>query len=143
MPAIFFIRHMLNSEMRDTKASIPRMFWSPTESTLKLRYVPHNLLGAMYLQFAMALNVKSEFRECAVCRKPFRLSPGVNRANRLTCSETCKTYRYRGRIEKARELHGQGKTVREIVKELSVGQPGWNLKKKIETVKSWIAKGQQ
>src|SRR5260370_198944 len=31
MPAIFFIRHLLNGEMQDTNASIPRMFWSPTE----------------------------------------------------------------------------------------------------------------
>jgi hypothetical protein len=63
-------------------------------------------------------------QECAHCGKFFRLAPGVNRANRLTCSHTCKQYRHNRRVENARALHATGRTVRQIVKELDVKPRG-------------------
>src|SRR5258706_15768093 len=38
----------------------------------------------------------------------FALNPGVNRANRLTFSHTCKQYRHNRRVERARQLYAEG-----------------------------------
>src|SRR5262249_41673165 len=89
-------------------------------------------------QFAAALHGAWPFKECAYCHKFLRLEPGVNRANRLTCSHTCKQYLYNRRIESARQLHAQGRTVRQIAKELNVKPHG--KKSSLEIVKTWIDK---
>jgi hypothetical protein len=97
----------------------------------ELTYVPDGLLEAMYFQFMQAIDKGWKYRQCPVCLKAFQLAPGVNRANRLTCSITCRTYLYRSRIGKARELHRRGKSIKAIAKELHAEEA---------TVKSWIAK---
>jgi hypothetical protein len=68
----------------------------------------------------------------------FRLQPGVNRANRLTCSQTCKQYLHNRRVQRARTLHAEGRTFRQIAKELQV-KPQGN-KSSVAMVRSWIAR---
>jgi len=90
----------------------------------------------MVYQFAAALHGAWPFRECPCCHKFFRLVPGVNRANRLTCSRTCKQYLHNRRIERARQLHCEGNTPRQIVKELNVKPQG--KKSSVDIVRTWI-----
>jgi hypothetical protein len=99
-------------------------------------FAPSSLLGAMVCQLSAALHGAWPFQECAYCHKFFRLQPGVNRANRLTCSHTCKQYLHNGRVRRAQELHAEGWTVRQIAKELRVKPRG--AKSNVEIVKTWI-----
>jgi transposase len=57
--------------------------------------------------------------------------PGVNRANRLSCSASCRQRGHRLRVKRAQELHAQGMTPREIAKVIGSG---------VKSVKHWIAR---
>jgi hypothetical protein len=114
------------------------MTWSEELQQPQLVLKPTTLLGAMVCQLAAALHGHWPFQECARCHKFFRLAPGVNRANRLTCSITCKQYLHNQRIRDARDLFARGRTVREIVTALKV-KPHKG-RTAFEIVKNWIDK---
>jgi hypothetical protein len=115
-----------------------RMIWSETDNRPQLVFGPSSLLGAMVCQLAAAVHGGWPFQECAFCHKYFRLEPGVNRANRLTCSRTCKQYLHNRKVKRAGELFAEGRTVGQIVKELDV-QP-YRGKSSVELVETWIRK---
>jgi hypothetical protein len=92
---------------------------------------PTSLWGLLVLQFAKAVEGERRYQRCAVCRRWFLLAPGINRADRQTCSGTCRNRLYFQRQQRAREMHAQGKTPREIAREL-----GSDVKK----VRAWIKK---
>jgi hypothetical protein len=141
-PALWFLAYAINdwlSELQQwNKPIAPRMVWSEENNRPQFVFGPSSLLGAMICQFAAALHGAWPFKECACCHKFFRLAPGVNRANRLTCSHTCKQYLHNRRVERARQLHAEGRTVRQIANELSVKPQGQ--KSSVEIVKTWIDK---
>jgi hypothetical protein len=139
-PARWFLCYAIEDWLRELqhgkKPIAPRMVWSETDRRPQLVFGPSSLLGAMVCQFAVALHGGWPFKECAHCHKFFRLAPGVNRANRLTCSITCKQYLHNRRVEHACQLHAEGRTIRQIVKELNV-QPH-SKKSNVDVVKAWI-----
>jgi hypothetical protein len=114
----------------------PRMVWSEADSQAQLVFGPTSLLGAMVCQLAAAVHRGWPFQECARCHRFFRLEPGVNRANRRTCSHTCKQYLYNQRVQRAQSLHAEGWTVPAIVKELQVKPQG--KRSGAEVVRTWI-----
>jgi hypothetical protein len=65
-------------------------------------------------------------------RQVVRIASGVNRADKQTCSQTCRTRLYRQRKERAVVLHAQGKTARAIGRELDA---------KVDAVTKWITTG--
>ena len=87
----------------------------------------------MCLQFALALACDKHYQRCASCGKWYELLPGVNRADRQTCSQLCRTRLYRQRMEQARALHAEGKTARAIARALDA---------KVDAVTKWIATGE-
>jgi hypothetical protein len=139
-PARWFLCYAIDDwlqELQDQGKSIaPRMVWLETHSRPQFVFGPSSLVGAMVCQFAVALHGAWPFKECACCHKFFRLAPGVNRANRLTCSHTCKQYLHNRRVERARQLRAAGRTIRQIVKELQVKPQ--NKKTSVDVVKNWI-----
>jgi hypothetical protein len=141
-PARWFLCHAIENWLRTLegtqKAIAPRMVWSEAECRPQFVFSPSSLLGAMVCQFAAALHGAWPFKECAFCHKFFRLAPGVNRANRLTCSHTCKQYLHNRKIERARQLRADGRTIRQIVKQLKV-MPN-RKKSSLDIVKNWIHK---
>jgi hypothetical protein len=141
-PALWFLVYAIDDWLRELerweKPIAPRIVWSEEDWRPQFVFGPSSLLGAMICQFAAALHGAWPFKECAYCHKFFRLAPGVNRANRLTCSHTCKQYLHNGRVERARQLHAQGRTIRQIAKELNVRPQGQ--KSSVEIVKTWIVK---
>jgi hypothetical protein len=141
-PARWFLGHAIDDWLGELqhwgKPIAPRMAWSEKDGRPQLVFGPTSLLGAMVGQFAAALHGAWPFQDCAHCRRIFRLQPGVNRANRLTCSSTCKQYLHNGRVARARELHAEGWSVPQIVRELRV-KPHGN-KSSVEIVKGWIGR---
>jgi hypothetical protein len=97
---------------------------------LSLAIRPQNLLQAMWLQFGLAVCQHKDYRRCAVCQDWFELSPEVARTNRRFCSVSCKNRSYRGRKERARQMHAEGKSTRAIAEELDAT---------VAVVKRWIA----
>jgi hypothetical protein len=69
---------------------------------------------------------------CHACGKRYELLPGVNRADKETCSQTCRTRVYRQRKQRALALHPEGKTARAIARELEA---------KVDAVRKWITSG--
>jgi hypothetical protein len=139
-PALWFLGHAIQDWLKELahweKPITPQLVWSEQDSRPQFVFGPSSLLGAMICQFAAALHGTWPFKECACCHKFFRLAPGVNRANRLTCSLTCKQYLHNHRVEHARQLHAQGRTVPQIAKELIVKPQG--KKSSVQIVKTWI-----
>jgi hypothetical protein len=127
-PALLFLREALDREL--TRGVHRRMLWSAPNCAPLMMDCPSSLLAVMYLQLAKAVETNGTFTQCPQCRRFFKLAPGVNRANRKTCSPTCRAYLYHSRIDTARKLHEQGKSAKAIAKELNA---------KIDIVRNWIS----
>lgn len=83
------------------------------------------------LHLAEAIGGQHDDQRCVSCSSWFELAPGVNRADRLTCSDSCRQPHYRMRKEKAVEMHAQGKPLREIAQEIDSD---------VQTIKGWLSR---
>jgi hypothetical protein len=126
-PALLRVNEQVNLELPGCAA--PGLFWDHKLNRVVFQDRPLSLLGAIYLQLAHAVAGNRPSRRCEVCRRWFELDPAKTRADRRTCSNTCRTKIYRQRQHQARELHARGKSLREIAKALNSDVP---------TVKKWV-----
>src|SRR5262249_32753978 len=124
-PALWFVHYHVNGSVSGQVT--PMLVWDWVEGRSVFRFVPKNLRAALWWQFAQAVEGNRDYHRCPVCGRWFERSPGVNRADRQTCSPTCRTKAYRQRQEAARRLHAEGKTLREIAHE--VGSTVANVRK--------------
>jgi hypothetical protein len=85
---------------------------------VELRLKHANLLDFMFFQLGHALLGGQRFRQCAACGKWSLLRPGVNRADRATCSAYCRLRLHRQRRTKAEELHRRGWSAQKIAQEI-------------------------
>ncbi len=91
---------------------------------------PRNLIGALWLQFALSISGNKSYRPCEVCSRSMEMSPDVNRADRRYCSDACRSRALRRRQKTAREMRASGKSLREIAKVTGSD---------MNTIKKWIA----
>jgi hypothetical protein len=116
LPAIAYIQ--LTVSLRLNEEVSPRLDYDPGQKTLRLQLAPKNLMRALWLQFAQAINADKEYRQCAECGKWYEVSPEVARTNRRYCSGACRSRALRGRKERARQMRAEGKSIKEIAREL-------------------------
>jgi hypothetical protein len=128
-PAQAYMREIVEQHL--VYSLSPRMIGPPSEESLALRFEPNNLLTALWLQFALAITGNKTYHQCLACQTWFELSPAMNRADRLFCSNACRTRAYRQRITNARRLHTQGMELEIIARQLDTD---------VETVQRWLAK---
>jgi hypothetical protein len=128
-PTLFYLQEVLSARLEGIAS--PRLTWDRVRKRPSVQVVPHSLWGAICLQFALAVEGDRQYQRCPVCGRWFELSPSLNRTNRKTCSVSCRMRVYRGRQERARQLHEAGKTFKQIAKELGV--------KDVKIVKGWIS----
>ena len=126
-PALHYVQSTINEKL-EGRAS-PRLLWDAKRERLGLYIVPDGLIGALWLQFARAVERDSRFRQCAECGIWFELAPGTARADKLYCSTPCRTKAYRKRQAEAARLHGEGRSFEDIARELE-SDP--------DTVRGWI-----
>jgi hypothetical protein len=126
-PALFFVQRLVNQRLR-TRVS-PRLLWDEQETQLRLHLVPEGLVGALWLQFASAIEKDSEFRRCAECDIWFELAPGTARSDKLYCSNACRTKAYRRRRAEAVRLHAEGRPIAEIAEQVQAD---------VESVRGWV-----
>lgn len=82
-------------EMAPTKV-IFRQGWDAIHPALYI--APNNLLSAMWLQFAQAISLNTEFRKCLHCPAWFSFGPGTNRRKTaFYCSARCRRAAHRSR----------------------------------------------
>jgi hypothetical protein len=93
------------------------------------RIEPDTLADAMYVQLAQTVACRRKQQKCQGCGRWFELAPGVNRADRLSCSAACRQRSHRWRIARAQQRHAQGLSLRAIADE--VGSD-------VATVKGWL-----
>jgi Putative ATPase subunit of terminase (gpP-like) len=127
-PARLQLFNVINHSLRQGVVS-PQLLWDPERDREELKDVPSSLLGAIYLQLAEAVFGKAPPRPCPVCGRWFDVSPKKNRADRVTCSRTCRTQAYRRRRYRARDLFAEGVSLKKIAKELGTD---------VETVEKWV-----
>jgi hypothetical protein len=102
----------------------------------ELRVVPTNLLGAMWIQLAVAIAEDKRFRKCPArdCTVVwFEVSTGPLgvREDAEFCSARCRHTAYRDRKTSAKQMHRDGVSVKEIAK---------SLKTDVRRVRGWLGK---
>jgi hypothetical protein len=126
-PALHCMQSLINEHLHH-RAS-PRLLWEPNRDRLGLYIVPEGLIGALWLQFARAVERDAQLRQCTECTTWFEVAPGRGRADKQFCSTACRTRAYRKRQAEAVRLHGEGRSIEEI---------GRQLESDPETVRGWI-----
>jgi hypothetical protein len=104
--------------------------WNSLTGKVELRLKHADLLDFMFYQLGHAFIGGRRFRQCTVCGKWSLLTPGVNRADRTTCSGYCRVKRCRQRRAKALELQRMGRAPRSIAKEIGSD---------VSKVKEWLS----
>lgn len=87
-------------------------------ASLQMQIVPHSLLGALWLQFAQAVEQNKDYRRCAQCDRWLEISLSAVRKSKLFCSNACRTKAFRQRQAEAARLAAEGKSHAEIAEEL-------------------------
>jgi hypothetical protein len=131
MPASFLLQRWINEHLREHTA--PQLLYELKTGKRVLRIVPVNLLGAMWFQFAQAVDSHREYRTCKECGKWFEIGTkgyGKN-INRVFCTDKCKSKDYRKRKDEAVRLRSAGKNVAAIAKELGTS---------VDKIKKWTTK---
>jgi hypothetical protein len=126
-PALHYVQSIINKQLQG-RAS-PRLLWDGNRERLGLYIMPDGLVGALWLQFARAVERDSQFRQCAECGLWFELAPGTARADKLYCSTPCRTKAYRRRQAEAVRLDAEGRSIEDIARQLE-SDP--------DTVRGWI-----
>jgi hypothetical protein len=126
-PALHCMQSLINEHLHH-RAS-PRLLWEQSRDRLGLYIVPDGLIGALWLQFARAVERDARFRECPECGTWFEVAPGRGRTDKQFCSNACRTKAYRKRQAEAARLHREGRSLEDIARELD-SDP--------DTVRGWV-----
>lgn len=91
LPARIMLQRLINVQMQ--KHVSPQILWSAAEERQGLYLVPHDLLGAIWLQFAEEIDQRKMIARCAVCRTWFERT----RTDKEHCSDRCRMRAHRQR----------------------------------------------
>ena len=126
MPGYYYLQRVVNRQLM-THSTTPRLLWD-TERRLQLFITPSSLIGALWLQFATAIEGDRKYRTCDHCHNWFEKGAKV-RADAKFCSSNCRQKAYRRNQAEARELSEKGMPASQIARRLG---------SEIKTVKGWI-----
>lgn len=127
LPARIYIQKTLDLCLSSLTAT--GMELDLSTAAMSVQVTPRNLLGAMWLQFARAVEGGKDFRQCSNCGNWIEVPPTAAHAARLFCSNSCKTKNYRDRKERVRRLAREGKTIDAIASEVGADR---------ESVAKWV-----
>ena len=97
----------------------PRLLYNPDDDQVEQHLWPKNLLGAIWLQFARAVEIdKPDYGRCEACQKPFEVSPEGMRPETKYCGVKCRVRADRKRAAETLRLGQAGKDVESIAKEV-------------------------
>jgi|GEM_PF-4701174 len=96
---------------------------------LDLHVVPKNLLGAMWMQFAQAIQGDVRYQRCPQCKTWFKVPNKANRPSTTFCSPRCRVQAFRGRQAQARDMSAKRVPLAKIARELG---------NDISVVRTWV-----
>jgi hypothetical protein len=131
LPAQYALQRIINRKLKEHSSAAKLMWdWRRRNPDLGIQLAPTSLIAAIWLQLALAVDGDKNYRRCEACRKWFELSADV-RGDAKFCKQACRFKAYRGRQQRARDLHSAGVAVGKIAAELDT---------EIATVKGWLKK---
>lgn len=133
MTALAIIRNKCDARLSREIAS--RLLFPGNLPRLKFSLEPQTLIGAMWLQFAVAIDVLKSYAKCALCGAPFEISRAPSTGKRTDarfCSDRCRVNNHRAKVDRARRMSAAGRSSLEIARELQT-RPA--------TVKGWLESG--
>ena len=93
--AHYIVQDLINEGLRARVHE--QLRWNADLERLAIQIVPINLIGAMWLQFATAVEGGHEYGQCEVCKNWFEVTPGSGRPDKRYCSDACRMRAYRKR----------------------------------------------
>jgi hypothetical protein len=93
--AMYIVQDLVNEGLRARVHE--QMQWDEALERPMIRITPINLIGAMWLQLASAVQGDREYGQCSVCNGWFEVSPGSGRPDKRYCSDACRMRAYRKR----------------------------------------------
>ena len=125
-----FVQDRINDHFNDLEVCTG-LDWDPDLQRSVFSIRPPHLLGALWVQFALAISGGWKHRRCRHCNKWFELSPEHSgfRTNRLYCQTNCRIREARKRQALARELASQRVSATKIAKQLDTD---------VDTVRGWL-----
>jgi hypothetical protein len=130
MTALAIIRN--HCDARLGRVVIPRLLFEGNRPRLRLSLEPQNLLSALWLQFAVAIDGLRRFAGCAQCGAPFEISRALKTGKRTDarfCRVACRVNHYRTRVARAHQLSAAGCSISAIARDLNTP---------IQTVRNWL-----
>jgi len=127
-PAMWAIQTQINLRLKNY-VSKPKLLWDSQVRRLTVRIIPENLISAIWLQIALAVEGNKDYRQCSQCQRWFEVGGDHVREDAKYCQQSCRSKAYRERQKKARELAKSGMKPREIAEQLDSD---------IKAVKGWI-----
>jgi Putative ATPase subunit of terminase (gpP-like) len=116
-PTLLVVQKMINTRLWEQTA--PRLLYDPERDGLGVYLVPKNLLGALWLQFARAIDGNKDYRRCGGrCGQWMAISLDAHRTHKRFCSDACRNKAYRERQAEARRLYVEGLSVEQIAQQL-------------------------
>ena len=101
-PAAFLVQRWINDHLKGKAA--PHLSYNIDIGKRVLQIIPEDLLAAMWLQFAQAIDGNKEYRACKECGRWFEIShrqADGRTKRREFCSDACKSKDYRTRRDRA------------------------------------------
>jgi hypothetical protein len=134
-------RHQLKQAQDIAKFIEPLLFSGPVfmipavqNGSIDLVANVFSLKDVLNIQLVLAIVERKTYRNCDQCEKPFELTPQINRADRIFCSDNCRVKAYQRRRKQAIAMRAKGTALREIAKLLDTGLP---------TVKRWVGEAKK
>jgi hypothetical protein len=120
-PTLIIIQMEINKHLAEDVGAQIR--WNAAGTGMDTYFVPKNLLGAMWLQFARALVLPKKYRPCEVCGKYMEISTDphsqvAKRADARICGDRCRSQKSRDK-QKTIRLRRQGFAWSRIQEEIS------------------------
>lgn len=132
-PSMFFLGALQRAtDPRLQQEVLTRLVFAGTKPRLIVVMEPQSLLGAVWLQFAAAVDADKSFAKCPQCGVPFEVSRDSNGKRRSArfCSDRCRVAHYRDRIDRARQMKREGISLSRIARELNT---------RSATLRKWLA----
>jgi hypothetical protein len=125
-PTQYYLQELVNKALQ-THNACARLLWNRHQQ-LDVIVAPSGLIGAMWLQLALAIEGNHSYQTCEQCRRWFEVGVEVRRGAKF-CSEACRQKHKRARIAAARTLYAEKVSLEEIATQLGTD---------VETVKGWV-----
>jgi hypothetical protein len=89
-PAMHYLQRLANENQRKYPSGT-KLVW--TRGELRIFIWPPNLIAAMWLQFALAIDGDRQYRTCEECGRWFEVGGGIKRMDSETCDTSCRKRR--------------------------------------------------